>query len=254
MNMYKRSYEQGNALFLILIAVALFAALSYAVTNSTRSGGGVSSLTETELIKTSVIAQRGAQIKTAIDRMKIIHGVQNWEICFDHANWGHNNYNYSSCNNVETNIFNSEGGGVAFGTPDSDWLDTANSGRPRYGQYVFQSRRVEGIGTDSGSGGSMNDLVMYLPHLKKDVCVKINEGLGITNPSGDPPTEPNETNPKYFQCTFGESGSHCYGSSIQTAIDGTGDELVGKEAGCARFTNAFGGATSYTFYQVLVAR
>ena len=250
--MYKSS-EHGNVLFLILIAVALFAALSYAVSSSTR-GGKKGGLPEAELVKTSTIVQYGAQIKTAIDRMKIIHGVQNWEICFDHAAWGHTNYNYASCNNVETNIFDSEGGGVAFGTPDPEWLDPANAARPRYGQYIYEAWRVQDIGTNSGSGGSMNDLIMILPHLKREVCIKINEELGITNPSGEPPVEANGYNASYFKCHFGESGSWCYGSSVQTAIDGAGDELAGQESGCARFTNALGGGTSYMYYQVLVAR
>ena len=73
--------QRGNALFLILIAVALFAALSYAVTNSGRGGSGIDK--EQAEIAAAQILQYISSIDTAIQRMRVINGCGESEFNFE---------------------------------------------------------------------------------------------------------------------------------------------------------------------------
>lgn len=68
----KRS-QRGNILFLILLAVILFAALSYAVTSSMR-GGGNNAAKESAQTEASHILNYFTQIDTAVQRMMMTGG------------------------------------------------------------------------------------------------------------------------------------------------------------------------------------
>lgn len=78
-NLCSNKQPSGNVLFLILIAVALFAALSYVIVNSSRSGSGQANLENARLIK-SQMENTISAISTAITRKKLNDRCSNQEI------------------------------------------------------------------------------------------------------------------------------------------------------------------------------
>lgn len=152
---YRRAQEAGNALFLILIAVTLFAALSYAVTQSNRSSGQSAS-EEANLIASSQVTQYPSGIRTGITRM-LIKGTGVSELTFNAPG------SYGGDATVE--VFHPSGGGVVFQSASPDVVAD-----PATDVWVF---RDDVAITDMAT--TSDDVVAMLPGLRLGVCQSINE-------------------------------------------------------------------------------
>lgn len=233
-----RQSESGNVLFLILIAVALFAALSYAVTQSTRSGGGDASK-ETTLVNSAQITQYPAAIKTAITRMIVSNSTDPTTLLFDPPS--------SFAATLETDgtealgvFYPVQGGGATYVNAPATVMDSA--GGNTTGTWVFNGEnQIQDIGTTDGTGpiAATADIIAFLPGVKLAVCQSIHEKLGLTT------TPPTVAGIDYAtSMATGSEGvmSGALGSTITHAI------LDGQPQGC------FEDGGVYIYYHVLVER
>ncbi len=168
--MKNRNNESGNVLFLILIAVALFAALSYAVTSSSRSGGGDAN-NETNLISSATVTQYPASVRTAILRMQVSGGVDTADLEFNPPSA------FGSCSNSNVRcVFHPSGGGATFVSAPADVMD---DGQP--GEWTFNGDfEIINVGTTTSGSAAGNEIIAFLPGIKQGVCTRINSELGIT--------------------------------------------------------------------------
>jgi hypothetical protein len=239
-----RRGESGNALFYIFAAIALLAALTYAVSHSGRTS--VSDLTKdrVRLLAGEVISYGDSVAKgTAMLRLR---GIPATSIDLDNSVL--TGYDNAACTTADCAVFDPDGGGVNYVIPPTDWLDSSFSGQGDYGQAYFDGHScvpLVGSGhTDCDSDSTDNEeLVMFVPFVRKQLCTQINDLLSVGNPGGDAPV--------VSDCAFGTKFTGSFGDG--TAIDAP--ELAGKTAGCFRYDGGCGGAGgSYHFYQVLIAR
>lgn len=228
--------ESGNVLFLILIAVALFAALSYAVTQSTRSGGGTSD-NETSLINSAQLTQYPAGVRTAVVRM-IIGGT-------DVSNLEFNPPSDFQAGREAVEVFHPTGGGATYANAPTEIMDVGggNGG----GTWVFNGEnQINFIGTSDAGGPiqSSADLIAFLSGVTQSICNRINSELGI---SGSIPVE---SGLDVATLMDDDNPSICDPTCAGGTIGGDITALDGQPYGC--FRN--GAAGPYVYYHVLVER
>lgn len=253
-----RGGENGNVFFIILIAVVLFAALSYTVARGLNSGSTSNlSKRQTELAASEIL-EYAQRVSRAVDRVRR-KGCSESDLSFQHDEDGDGDYNdadesYYNANapsDFTCHIFHPAGGNLKWSTPNTDFLDTSKDGYGAYGQYFIPNLiQVVGVGTTCVTA-ICTELILDLPYIKLDICDAINKKLN-TNTVSD-----GITNHSYIAANK-FIGSFTFVTSGQTSTigDGTGPNILpsGQTSGCISRAGWGAGGSPYAFYHVLLAR
>lgn len=238
------SSVRGSAIIFIFIAIALFAALAYAFMHGTRNSLSMMTDEEAEAYAQQIIAYTN-DVEQAVKRMKL-RGIPDTSFGFDNTVFrrkdgvsflngaGHN----PNCSMDNCRVFGSGGQMQANKIPDSALdLNTYSlmpSNTYGAGNWSFHTTAMDGVGTND------EDIMMLSHFIRREICIKINNLLGVNNPSGNPPERGTVSHSLYA------------GSFPGTWSWESGAAATGKKAYCGQIFD--GTTTTYTFYKVVLTR
>lgn len=160
--------QSGNVLFLILIAVALFAALSYAITQSTRSGSGSAASEQADILAGEII-QFAGEANASFQRLRISGGYKPDDIEYTVSSTGVLN---SACTNQACRLNHPNGGRlINRPAPHKARRDPTSGSNDN---YTFILGAIRGVGT------AESEILLLIGNLNYDVCAAINKRLGFT--------------------------------------------------------------------------
>lgn len=225
--------QSGNVLFLILIAVALFAALSYAVTNS---------LSQSEPKQNEVHAVGASELTQYITNMGVVvmrmgfDGVDKMSLEFNKPE------DFGALNSTKDAVFHPQGGGVPYQKASPEVMASGANGTWHF-NAEFEINQVGASQSNSLNG---NDIIAFLPGIRKEVCEQTNKAAGFGS------TIPNITS----------DVSARYTADMDNAYVQPTDEVILGSTG-SNGTDVFDNATfgcfqnnggAYVFFQLVVAR
>jgi len=250
-----RSQENGNALFLILIAVALFAALSFAVTQSRGSMAGPDK--DKLNLKVGQFLQYVALVNQGVKRVRYISRCSDTEISLSHdsdgdgtieTNGDDGDHNPNSPTDLRCHVFAQQGGGVVYLDPPDALRDLSElTGANFYREHALlfpPTNRIMDVG--SNSTGSGNDLILLVSYLNESACDAINKALGITG------NDIIDGSLLMYSAGNGAFMGSYSGSTQLIFNQSSGADLRGKREGCMEETGSE--SAGFHYYSVLVAR
>ncbi len=250
--------QRGNILFLILLAVVLFAALSYAVTSGMRGGGNDASPEKAQALASQIV-NHATLVENTIQRLKV-SGCRDTEISFQNGTFG-GYTNSNSPADMHCRVFNPAGGGLSPQVWGEAELDESNIGADRYGEMIFTGHNcLWNVGSAGGSSavvkcysnGDNAAIVAFLPYLDMATCKAINKtAFGFA----EIPVEYNTVNYTPFAGGYPTGAKHILDFMGTTNIRDS--SVLVPQMGCIQMPSNSGTTVwqnKYIFFQVLLAR
>lgn len=224
--------QRGSAIFIILIATVLFAALAFVFMQGSRTSTGF--LTEEQAkVQAQQLIGYGSDVKNAVRRLQLRN-------CTPETISFENNVDdrYVNVNDSPENckVFSNQGGGLS-------WARFATG--PNEATLAFTAtNRVNGVLT------SARDLTMIYGPLEMSVCVQINKSLDFASNNDFIATDKDWFSLEPFTGVYPGSGGPLLGSDD--------DSTAGKLSGCMKSTTTSGPDSSiaggHYYYNVLIGR
>lgn len=236
----KDNNENGSIIFWILIMIALLAALYYTFSNGFRAGENQLSKEKVDLYATEIL-DYAQSIKQAVQTLQI-NGCDETEISFENNISSDSYVNPNAPSDKSCHVFNPNGGGLTYITPNKNYLNnnysaiTLSGGM--YGDYRFNGKK-----TIDQIGSTEPELIFIANFINKDVCMKINDKMGVSNNSEDAPDDTVSTSGGPFSGTYGTPLADPLGDDVN-------GYLTGKTTACWKNSSN----NVYQFYQVLIVR
>lgn len=230
--MKKQNSQHGSVLFIILIAVALFGALSFTV-SSMMNSGEVNYVSEE---KADLYAQElidyMRKIRETVQFLKISNDCDDTEISFNNDIF--TVYAHTPQTRDECKVFHIDGGGLQYIQPSPEMLDPDVSALTAYGDIFFNgATRIVDTGT------SDTELIGAVLGIKENICRAINEKLGLGSVT---PTD-NATG-AYFVGSYSASGNPDVGDEAS--------EIAGRRGVC--LNGVAGGFNYYAYVTAVIVR
>ncbi len=231
----RHHFQSGNALWFILIVVALFGALTATLSRNTGTVNQAGDV-EQARVRASSILRYSIAIETAIQRM-MMQGMSENDLDFSSLGADYENAN---CTDDSCRVFKTHGGGI----PYRDLSSVISKTIPQ--DWVVSAQNFVYLAGCDDADNTCTDLLLVGPNIPRAVCLQINDMQGIINTNGAPP--------QMGSFLIAEEFNGAFTSTISNdAIGGTNPstdapEVQSRNAACVEVSG------TYFFYQLLLAR